>query len=155
MLQLITNIQTLPTENQNKRDEVVEAAALTGKEIDWEKNRINMFCCRNAFSPTHGCVFAFCPKCHSSNVEKGERCGKLGKKSRRSKMGEGNCTRRTATEMSAKTPAKTGLDCDNHTVIDWPGLAEQQDKSYLVSKSRACKGYDNIVKTCFGCGDAF
>ena len=114
-----------------------------------------MFCCRNAFSQTLGCVFAFCRKIHSSNVDKGERCGTIGKKSRRSKTGEGNQTRRTATDVSAKTPAKTGLDCNNHTVIDLHGLAEQQDKSYLASKRRGCKGYDNIVKTCFGCGDAF
>ena len=92
-------------------------------------DKINIFCCRNAFSPTHGCGFAFCPKCHSSNIDQGERCGKIGKKSRRSKTGVGNRTGRTATEVSAKLSAKTGLDCDNHTMIDLPGLAEQQDKN--------------------------
>ena len=69
-------------------------------------------------------------------------------------MGEGDQTKRSATKVSTKTTAKTGLDCNNHTVIDLPGLAEQWDKSYLASKRKECKGYGNIVKTCFGCGDA-
>ena len=34
-------------------------------------------------------------------------------------------------------------------------LLRKSDKNYLASKRRGCKGYDNIVKTCFGCGDAF
>ena len=146
LLQLFANIQTLPKENKNKRDEIFEAAAPTGKEIDWERNKINISCCRNAFSLTHGCVFAFCSKCHSLNIEKGKHCGKIGKKSRRSKTGEGGRTRRTVTKVSTKTPAKTGLDYNNHTVTDLPGLVEQQDKSYLASKWKECKGYSNTVK---------
>jgi len=155
LLQLFTNDQTLPDDNKNKRAGVFEAAAPTGKEIDWGRNEINIFCCRNAFSPTHGCGFVFCPKCHSSNIDQGKLCGKINKRSRHSKTSVGNQTGRTATEVSVKPQAKTGLDCDNHTMIDLPGLAEHQDKNYLASKRRGCKGYDNIVKTCFGCGDAF
>jgi len=44
-----------------------------------------------------------------------------------------------------KTPTKIGLDCDNHTLIDLPGLAEQRDRSCLVSKWKECKGYEIIV----------
>jgi len=79
-------------------DDNFEAAAPTGKEIAWERNKINIFCCRNAFSPTHVCVFTFCPTCHSLKIEKGERCGAIGEKIRRSKTGEGGWTSRTATK---------------------------------------------------------
>ena len=58
----------------------------------------------------------------------------------------GNQPGRAATDVKAKPQAKTGLNCDNHTMIDLPGLAELQDKNYLASKRRGCKGYDIIVK---------
>ena len=113
------------------------------------------FCCRNAFSPTHECIFAFCQKCHLAKWEEGERCGLIGKKSRRSTKRDNSRNSRTATKIADKTTLKSGLDCSKHSVMDLPELAEQQDLLYLASKRMDCNGYKNIVKTCFGCGDEF
>ena len=140
---------------KNKRDESLKVAVATGKKIVWGRNRIHIFCCRNAFSPTHECNFAFCQKCHITQLEDGERGGLIGKKSRRSTSGDNSRNSRTATKVTNKTTLKSGLDCSNHSVMDLSGLAEQQDKSYLASKRMDCSGYKNIVKTCFGCGDEF
>ena len=62
---------------------------------------------------------------------------------------------RTATKVTNKITSKSGLDCSKHSLMDLPGLSEQQGISYLASKRMDCIGYKNIVKTCFGCGDEF
>ena len=140
---------------KNKRDDSLKVATATGKKIVWERNKIHIFCCRNAFSPTHECNFAFCQRCHITKLEDGESGGLFGKKSRRSTSANNGRNSRTATKVTNKTTLKSGLDCSQHGVMDLPGLQEQQDRSYLASKRMDCIGYKNIVKTCFGCGDEF
>ena len=65
---------------KNKRDDSLKVATATGKKIVWERKKIHIFCCRNAFSPTHGCNFAFCQRCHITKLEDGENGGLFGKR---------------------------------------------------------------------------
>ena len=124
---------------KSKRDDSLKVAVATGKKIVWERNKIHIFCCRNAFSHTHECIFAFCQKCNIAKLEGGEHRGLIGKKSRRSTSGDDSRNSRTATKVTNKTTLKSGLDCSKHSVMDLPGLAEQQDRSYLASNRIDCE----------------
>ena len=87
---------------KSKRDYSLKVAVATGKKIVWERNKIHIFCCRNAFSPTHECNFVICQKCHITKLEDGENGGLIGKKSRRSTSGDNSRNPRTATEVTNK-----------------------------------------------------
>ena len=65
---------------KNKRDDSLKVATATGKKIVWERNKIHIFCCRNAFSPTHECNFAFCQTCLITKLDDGESGGLFGKR---------------------------------------------------------------------------
>jgi len=125
MHQIIPNKLTLSIAMKNERDDSLKVAVATGKKIVWERNKIHIFCCRNAFSPTHECIFAFCQKCHIAKLEDGGRGGLIGKMSRQSTSGDNSQNSRTATKVTNKTTLKSGPDCSQHSVMDLPGLAEQ------------------------------
>jgi len=95
---------------KSKKDDSIKAAVATGNKIVWERNKIYIFCCRNVFSHTHECIFAFCQKCHLAKLEEGERGGLIGKKSRQSTKGDNSRNSRTATKIANKTTLKSGLD---------------------------------------------
>ena len=152
--QPFTNLKILTTENKNKRDDNFEAAAPTGKEIAWERNKINMICCRNAFSPTHGCVFAFFPTCHSLNIEKANMVTQLGRRVGVRKHGRVIGLQELQQRCQQKQQQKQGWIV---VITQWLICPNWQNSgiNHTWHQNGRSEVYDNIVKSCFACGDTF